>query len=50
MVEKFLAKILKFSETVHEKEWGKRVVQKKQFYDHVRGLVDNHREILELKH
>ena len=48
-MEKFLAKILKFSETVHEKEWGKRMVQKKLFYDYLRGLVDNHKEILALK-
>ena len=33
VVGKFIDKILKFSENVHEKEWGQRMQQKRDFYD-----------------
>lgn len=43
----FLDKILKFSETIHEKEWGKRMQTKKEFYDWLRTTVDIYLQTLD---
>lgn len=42
----FIDKILKFSETVHEKEWGQRMKQKPEFYDFLTTLVANYLKAL----
>ena len=46
----FIDKILKFSQTVHEKEWGQRMTQKPELYQWIKGLVDAYLEILEREH
>lgn len=38
----FIDKILKFSETVHLKEWGQRMAQRPEFYDFLKTLVANY--------
>ncbi len=47
MVGKFIDKILKFSETVHEKEWGKRMQEKKEFYDWLKLFVSSYLEAVQ---
>lgn len=42
----FIDKILKFSETVHEKEWGQRMAQRPEFYDFLKKLVANYLKAL----
>ena len=48
VVGKFIDKILKFSENVHEKEWGQRMQQKKDFYDWLKLVVGSYLETLQI--
>ena len=43
----FIDKILKFSETVNEKEWGKRMQEKPEFYDFLKKVVSNYLQSVE---
>lgn len=49
VVGKFIDKILKFSETVHEKEWGKRMEQNKDFYEWLKTFGASYLETLAAK-
>lgn len=45
----FIDKILKFSQTVHEKEWGQRMAQRPEFYEFLKNLVSNYLNALSLE-
>ena len=45
----FIDKILKFSQTVHEKEWGQRMAERPEFYEFLKNLVNNYLKALSLE-